>query len=659
MLEVLLAGLLLVQEQDVLLTAERLADIDPEARATGLKQAWTLWKEHQNKVITFSQSKDENLRAAAYAIMSVVGKFDSEKLFAMKHPQARAIACDLLPEKKELVAEFQKLLKEKDLALRLAAARALGKVSDDTQRNQIQQSFEKTWMDKKFDGADVLTYYVMSHWYPQDYSATIGFHINDAEVETAETAIACLCNLPKLEIPSQIISLASRALRNEKIALRFRELLLRVLARDAFHELPGLMLVENKRLRSQIVQYLDRGLKDPLMTKPLVEVGKQEAVQKLDDGRDPSTPLTTWIERWLKRLTGEDGDVKKYDEWVKAKYKTLIDAAVDKAIKAGVEALRKSQKPEGSWSYDGGYTVGATALGIYTLLRCDVEVDDKAVVKALEYILPKEPEGTYSASLCAMALATAIEKAKAKKKATAELSRWQKRLQEIADVLVASQKKTGGWSYNIKIKTRTGIRVPPAQNQDNYDFSNTQFAVLGLRAAANAGAKVPRGTWERALRLYEKHQSEKDGGWPYVGATQQNQVVVSSRAMTAAGAYGWMICKTSLDSKISPDTIGKQDRVAKAIKYLDKNWEVDASELADPYYWLYSVERMCMAGKVDRIGAHDWYMEGAQWLLIRQRSDGAWAGNYGENVDTCFALLFLKRAYISTPYIETGGGKKK
>lgn len=68
---------------------------------------------------------------------------------------------------------------------------------------------------------------------------------------------------------------------------------------------------------------------------------------------------------------------------------------------------------------------------------------------------------------------------------------------------------------------------------------------------------------------------------------------------------------------------------------------------------------LVVAGQVDRIGAHDWYMEGAQWLLIRQRSDGAWAGHYGENVDTCFALLFLKRAYISTPYIETGGNKKK
>lgn len=655
---VLLTGLLLAQEREVLSTAERLADIDPEIRATGLKQAAALWKEQQNKVIAFSQSKDENLRAAALAAMSAVGKFDPEKLFAIRHPQARTIACDLLPEKKELIPELQRLLEEKDLALRLAAARALGKVRDPALRNQILQEFQKTWMDNKFDSTDVLAYYVMAHWYPQGYSATIGSYVNSREVDTAETAIACLCNLPEPEVSGSLIGNASGALRNEKISLRLRELLLRLLARVALHELPALLTVENKQLRSQVVEYLDQGLKDPLLTRPLVEIARQEAVQKLDDGRDPATPLTTWIERWLKRLTGEDGDINKYEEWVKAKYRSLVDQAVDRAIKAGVDALRRVQNPDGSWSYHSGYPVGVTALGIYTLLKCDVEPNDKALTKALEYMLPKDPEGTYSAALYAMALATAIEKTRAKKITTAELVRWQKRLQEIADILVASQKRTGGWHYDIRIKTGTGLQGG-GQNQDSYDFSNTQFAVLGLRAAANAGAKVPRGTWERALALYEKHQNEKDGGWPYIGATQPNQPVGSSHAMTAAGAYGWMICKTSLDPKFSPETIGRQDRVTRAIEYLDRNWKVDPIALADAYYWLYSLERMCMAGKIDRIGTHDWYMEGAQWLLIRQRTDGTWSGNYGHTVDTCFALLFLKRAYISTPYIETGDPKKK
>jgi hypothetical protein len=34
-------------------------------------------------------------------------------------------------------------------------------------------------------------------------------------------------------------------------------------------------------------------------------------------------------------------------------------------------------------------------------------------------------------------------------------------------------------------------------------------------------------------------------------------------------------------------------------------------------------------------------------------------GGHGETVDTCLALLFLKRAFIATPYIESGDARKK
>ena len=50
----------------------------------------------------------------------------------------------------------------------------------------------------------------------------------------------------------------------------------------------------------------------------------------------------------------------------------------------------------------------------------------------------------------------------------------------------------------------------------------------------------------------------------------------------------------------------------------------------------------------DRFGAHDWYAEGAAWLLETQRPDGSWLtanAKGGQGVwDTCFAILFLRRA---------------
>lgn len=641
--------------------ADRACDHDPAFRAEAFKEAAAVYKKNEAKIFRLGQSSKEERRIPALILQALAGKLDSEKLFGVNDPRARQIACELLPEKKEFIPELLKLIKDSPLGLRLAAARALGRVKDQTLRSQIQQELSKAWQDRQTDALDILSYAIMAHWYPQSYAQTLQSYMNQADVTTCETAIAALCNLPSFEAGSNFATQASSALRNDRIDVKLRALLVKAIAREAFSELLPLLTLADPSLRSLVVDLVDRGLANPLLSKTLVEIGKQEAVKKLDDGKEPPEPLMNWIEKWLKRLTGEEGDIAKYDDWSKTKYRTVVDKITDEAIRKGVANLQSTAKEDGTWTFNGSYPVGVTALVVYTMLKCDVPVDDKHVVKGLAYILAKDPEGTYSASLVAMALATAIEKARAKKKTTDQLPKWQAKLQQIADILVASQKKGGGWHYDIKLKTGTGVQAP-GQNLDNYDFSNTQFAVLGLRAAANAGSKVPRIAWERALALYEKHQSSKDKGWPYVGRDPNAKVSYepsSSHAMTAAGAYGWMICKSSLEERISPEDLGQKDRVQNALEYLTKNWKIDAAGLGDPYYWLYSLERMCMAGKIDRVGEHDWYYEGAAWLLARQKTTGAWVGNHGETVDTCFALLFLKRAFISTPYIESGDARKK
>jgi len=52
-----------------------------------------------------------------------------------------------------------------------------------------------------------------------------------------------------------------------------------------------------------------------------------------------------------------------------------------------------------------------------------------------------------------------------------------------------------------------------------------------------------------------------------------------------------------------------------------------------------------------QIGGKDWYSWGAELLLDHQNADGSWmAGGYPGAmpiVDTCFALLFLKRANLA------------
>ena len=64
------------------------------------------------------------------------------------------------------------------------------------------------------------------------------------------------------------------------------------------------------------------------------------------------------------------------------------------------------------------------------------------------------------------------------------------------------------------------------------------------------------------------------------------------------------------------------------------------------YYYLWSVERVAVALELETIGKKNWYDWGAELLLANQGADGSWTGGdfTTSGADTCFALLFLKKA---------------
>ena len=63
------------------------------------------------------------------------------------------------------------------------------------------------------------------------------------------------------------------------------------------------------------------------------------------------------------------------------------------------------------------------------------------------------------------------------------------------------------------------------------------------------------------------------------------------------------------------------------------------------FYFMWSLERVAVAYNLETIAKKDWYQWGAEILLANQKADGSWAGDYAScGADTCFALLFLKRA---------------
>jgi hypothetical protein len=106
---------------------------------------------------------------------------------------------------------------------------------------------------------------------------------------------------------------------------------------------------------------------------------------------------------------------------------------------------------------------------------------------------------------------------------------------------------------------------------------------------------------------------------------------------------------------------GKKDPVIKA----GMNWLAANFNVSDGYSYLYGLERAGMLYDTEKIGPYFWYTEGTNFLLDAQNADGSW-GAYppGEwwnssTWDTCFAVLFLKRATRPLEDVETLGVKPK
>jgi hypothetical protein len=343
---------------------------------------------------------------------------------------------------------------------------------------------------------------------------------------------------------------------------------------------------------------------------------------------------------------------------------SILDKDVNLAIDAGVALLRSRQEPDGSWKFcvcgamkNDAHANGTTALAVYTLLKCDVPVREKAVTTGFDWLLAQPlPNHTYTVSLQAMAFAEAIQmltpppKSKVKMLAedVAALTKYLPRLRDCATWLAEAQThqnhggyETGDWDYQKQ----------PQQNMDN---SNTQFAVLGLRAAMNAGVPIPVVTWTRSLNHWAADQN-KDGSWPY-RKEKANPNQGGSRSMTAAGLYCSLVAKATLKRK-DPVTLVAEDPFKKGLEHFKKNYPVSAlardrspGHVFSPYYDLYSLERAMMISKTEKLGDRDWYRDGALYILANQGLGGEWI----DATDTCFALLFLKKAFVG---VATGDNK--
>lgn len=302
----------------------------------------------------------------------------------------------------------------------------------------------------------------------------------------------------------------------------------------------------------------------------------------------------------------------------------VTGAQVRAALGRGVLAIKSQQGVGGAWNgrYANNYPGGETCLATLALLRAGESVNSPSIVRALGEIAALPNQRTYVVGLKLMVLAQA------------DPTRFADEIQRAADWLIAGQGRHGLWWYD--------------QNARSYDNSNTQFALLGLHAAAHAGARIPHKVWQRARQRLLNDQNG-DGGWSYRRDNDQ-----SYGSMTAAGLSGLMILGAPI---IAPLESGYQNGVAprcgryrssravtSALAWIGGNFTTDQNPEYGrwKHYWLYAVERAGMLTGQRMFGRHDWYRAGAAELVRTQGRTGLWNGDL---VDTCLAVLFLAKGH--------------
>lgn len=283
------------------------------------------------------------------------------------------------------------------------------------------------------------------------------------------------------------------------------------------------------------------------------------------------------------------------------------DEDVRVAIRVLADRIMDAQSADGSWSYP-GYPVGITALMVLALHQAGVPDQDRSILRGIDFMLRTPARTTYGEGLALCALEPWADR---------QLVR--NRMQQALDFLCRIQGPHGGWTY---------------LGSGAYDFSNTQFAILGLGAAQRVGLAVPPKVLADARSLWLGAQNG-DGGWGYVGRFP------SQLSMSCAGVASLDLLGFELESPGERcGTYISNPALQRGLTFIGNALaQRHAPSLSNrwPCYTWYAVERVAIFLDLKLIGGVDWYRQGAEAMVQVARSP---AGIEND----AFALLFLAKA---------------
>lgn len=291
---------------------------------------------------------------------------------------------------------------------------------------------------------------------------------------------------------------------------------------------------------------------------------------------------------------------------------------VNMAIEKGAAYLESKRGADGNWatSHTKDYPMGVMALVGMALKKSGRQRDDSLLLDLVDRMNRMDRKLTYSVALRSLFLRSLSEK------------KYIATLRDDAAFLIENQAPDGLWGY------------PTGRS----DLSNAQYALLALAAAEDCGVTVPTKIWTRSLGFMTR-EAKKTGGFRYNphGKAASDDPTGS---MTAAGIACLKICQDRL-SKNRGAQQKAEAGIQKGLTWLAARFQValNPNSHQSHYYYLYGVERVGSFLGIKKIGEHVWYDEGAAHLVGFQWSDGSW---HRSIEDTCFALLFLNRASLTS-----------
>lgn len=316
----------------------------------------------------------------------------------------------------------------------------------------------------------------------------------------------------------------------------------------------------------------------------------------------------------------------------------------------GVQHLYNLQDADGLWYYGSGtsktYPLGATALALHALVLSGISPKEARFNKALNELfklidkLSVDQTTTYELGLGILCLESIDRRLQAD------------RIMKLRKVLLDQQAKSGGWDYRKPAYTSS-----TKGSEQRTDWSNTQFAVLGLSGAERADTKSYVNRKRYAPDYWMKLRDyivmtfiSSDNGWPYCPVVQDIASLRATATMTCAGIASTLLCYSSLNGTAN-FPVGSDrtllDLVDKGLSYFQKNPSQFIGGKAVTKinhgltYRLYAAERVGFYTGLRKVGGIDWFREGVERLIdcAKDAEKGGWDDAPG----TSLALLFLSK----------------